>query len=120
MTARNDRFDLSLALGEANGSTATLSWQGLPGAGGGGASDPRAISYAGHLAQLKDFVKAVVTEGRPLVDGEEGRKSVEIILAIYKSAKTGRRVTVTYGDDKKATQVVSHRPAKPRKKEGEK
>ena len=62
--------------------------------GGGGASNPAAISYQGHLKQLKDFVKAVQTGSTPLVDGMEGRKSVEIILAIYKSAKTGKRVTL--------------------------
>ena len=60
--------------------------------GGGGASDPKAISYQGHYAQLKDFVRAVQTQTNPLVDGEEGRKSVEIILAIYKSAQSGRAV----------------------------
>jgi UDP-N-acetyl-2-amino-2-deoxyglucuronate dehydrogenase len=60
--------------------------------GGGGASDPKAISYLGHYEQLKDFVRAAQTGTSPLVDGEEGRKSVEIILAIYKSAETGRAV----------------------------
>jgi predicted dehydrogenase len=58
--------------------------------GGGGASDPKAISYRGHYEQLKDFVRAVQTGAAPLVDGEEGRKSVEIIRAIYKAAATGR------------------------------
>lgn len=60
--------------------------------GGGGAADPRAISYAGHREQLKDFVKAIHTGTAPLVSGEEGRKSVEIILAIYRAAKTGKAV----------------------------
>jgi len=60
--------------------------------GTGGASNPAAISYQGHLDQLKDFVKAIQTGGEPLVNGSEGRKSVEIILAIYKSSKTGRRI----------------------------
>jgi predicted dehydrogenase len=62
--------------------------------GTGGASNPAAISYQGHLEQLKDFVKAIQTGGQPRVDGVDGRKSVEIILAIYKSAATGRRVTL--------------------------
>jgi UDP-N-acetyl-2-amino-2-deoxyglucuronate dehydrogenase len=60
--------------------------------GGGGASDPKAISYAGHAAQLADFVDAIRNNRTPLVDGEEGRKSVGIILAIYESAKTGRAI----------------------------
>ncbi|MFK7822118.1 MAG: Gfo/Idh/MocA family protein [Planctomycetaceae bacterium] len=65
----------------------------------GGASDPNAISYAGHLAQIKDFVKAIKTGGTPAVDGKEGRKSVEIILAIYKAAWSGRRVTLPLKSD---------------------
>jgi predicted dehydrogenase len=67
--------------------------------GGGGAADPKAISYAGHREQLKDFVKAIQTGTAPRVDGEEGRKSVEIILAIYKAAKTGRAVTLPLKSD---------------------
>jgi len=60
--------------------------------GGGGASNPAAISYQGHLEQLKDFVKSIHSGRSPVVDGAEGRKSVEIILAIYKSAKTRKTV----------------------------
>ncbi|MGH7200861.1 MAG: Gfo/Idh/MocA family protein [Planctomycetaceae bacterium] len=59
---------------------------------GGGASDPSAISAEGHARQLKDFIHAIQTGGQPLVNGEEGRKSVEIILAIYQSSWTGQRV----------------------------
>ncbi|MBW3539548.1 MAG: Gfo/Idh/MocA family oxidoreductase [Planctomycetes bacterium] len=66
---------------------------------GGGASDPTAISYQGHMRQLKDFIDAIQTGVRPLVDGEEGRKSVEIILAIYKAAWTGRRVELPLKSD---------------------
>lgn len=59
---------------------------------GGGASDPSAIGYHGHQAQFQDLCRAI-DEGRtPLVDGPEARKSVQIILAIYESAKSGRRV----------------------------
>ncbi|TWU12778.1 Glucose--fructose oxidoreductase precursor [Symmachiella macrocystis] len=65
----------------------------------GGASDPSAISYAGHLAQLKDFIKAIKTNSTPVIDGREGRKSVEIILAIYKSSHTGRRVQLPLKSD---------------------
>ena len=60
--------------------------------GGGGASDPKAISHTGHREQLKDFIRSVEKGTRPLVDGREGRKSVEIILAIYKSSQSGKRI----------------------------
>ncbi len=66
---------------------------------GGGASDPAAISHHGHAAQLGDFVKAIRTDGKPSVDGLEGRRSVEIILAVYKSAQTGRVVTLPLARD---------------------
>jgi len=69
--------------------------------GQGGASDPTAISYTGHMEQLKDFIKAIETRKNPLVDGAEGRKSVEIILAIYKASWTGRRVTLPLKSDPK-------------------
>jgi predicted dehydrogenase len=69
--------------------------------GGGGASDPKAISYTGHMEQLKDFLKAIDTGRQPLVTGEEGRKSVEIILAIYKSSKTGKTVKLPLKGDTK-------------------
>jgi predicted dehydrogenase len=35
------------------------------------------------------MVKALKKGGKPLVDGAEGRKAVEIILAIYRSALKG-------------------------------
>ncbi len=62
--------------------------------GTGGASDPAAISYVGHQKQLQDFLQAIDRGTEPLVSGEEGRKSVEIILAIYQSSWTGRRVSL--------------------------
>jgi predicted dehydrogenase len=58
----------------------------------GGSSDPAAISHVGHARQLADFIRAVQSRGRPLVDGREGRKAVEIIQGIYLSASTGRTV----------------------------
>ena len=37
--------------------------------------------------------------GRPAIDGPEGRRSVEIIQAIYKSAETGRSVALPLAGD---------------------
>ena len=66
----------------------------------GGASDPRAIGHAGHRDQIADFL-AAIDAGRPAkVDGREGRKAVEIIRAIYQSAKSGQAVTLPYHDSK--------------------
>jgi predicted dehydrogenase len=58
----------------------------------GGSSNPAAISHVGHARQLADFAKAIETGGQPLIDGREGRKAVEIILAIYQSAEAGKTI----------------------------
>jgi len=52
----------------------------------GGVSNPADISITGHKKQIEDMIRSVQTGSRPLIDGVEGRKSVEIVLAIYKSA----------------------------------
>lgn len=61
----------------------------------GGASNPSDISFVGHQKQIEDFIHAIETNGTPLVDGEEGRKSVEIACAIYESARLGKRVDLS-------------------------
>jgi predicted dehydrogenase len=58
----------------------------------GGSSDPAAISHVYHARQLTDFLQALQTGRKPLVDGREGRRAVEVILSIYESAATGRTV----------------------------
>ncbi len=63
----------------------------------GGSSDPAAIASVGFMRQIQDMVDAVREDREPLVSGEEGRKAVEIILAIYESARTGQEVPVGRG-----------------------
>jgi UDP-N-acetyl-2-amino-2-deoxyglucuronate dehydrogenase len=57
-------------------------------------SDPMALSYRLHQLQIEDFIKAVDTGTTPLVDGIEGRKAVELVEAVYNSAKEGKPVTL--------------------------
>ena len=59
---------------------------------GGGASDPSAISHHGHTMVFEDFIRAINNDTSPLTDGPEGRRSVEVICAIYESARTGQIV----------------------------
>jgi predicted dehydrogenase len=59
---------------------------------GGGASDPSAIGHHGHYLQFRDFLDAVKKNRKPAIDGHEGRRSVEIILGVYKAAETGKPV----------------------------
>jgi predicted dehydrogenase len=67
--------------------------------GGGGAADPAAIGHHGHAQQFRDVLKAIRKGTPPLVDGSEGRRSVEIILGIYKAAETGRTVKLPLKSD---------------------
>jgi predicted dehydrogenase len=60
-----------------------------PGGNGVGAADPAAISFVQHQLTFEDLVRALKKGTKPMVDGLEGRKSLEIILAIYRSALTG-------------------------------
>jgi len=58
-----------------------------------GATDPQAglaDAVAGHVEQIGDFLRAIEEDRPPFVSGEEARKSVAIVLAIYESARTGR------------------------------
>ncbi len=59
---------------------------------GGGAADPAAIGHAAHRELFKDFLKGIASGKPSMTEGSEGRRSVELILAVYKAAKTGRTV----------------------------
>ena len=61
------------------------------GAPGAGAADPAAIDFVPHQRAFENVVQAIQNGTPPLVDGAEGRKSIEIILAIYQSALAGGR-----------------------------
>jgi predicted dehydrogenase len=58
----------------------------------GGVSNPADISFVGHQKQIEDMIHSIETGNNPLIDGLEGRKSVEIVLAIYESANSGKMV----------------------------
>lgn len=59
---------------------------------GSGAAEPGGISSAGHRAQFEDMVAAIREDRSPLIDAREARKPIELILAIYESARTGKAV----------------------------
>ncbi len=61
---------------------------------GGGASDPKAIKFDKHQYNFEAFVAALDAGAKPELDGREGRKAVEIILAVYESAKRGTKVSL--------------------------
>jgi predicted dehydrogenase len=54
--------------------------------------DPPTVYGFGHSALFRDVIDAIENNREPLVSGENGKKALEIILAIYKSQKTGQPV----------------------------
>lgn len=60
-------------------------------AAGQGAKDPKAIDFTGHQRNFEDVVRAIRAGREPLVDGEEARRAVALICAIYESAREGSK-----------------------------
>jgi predicted dehydrogenase len=54
--------------------------------------DPPTVYGFGHSALFKDFADSITENREPLISGEKGKKALEIILAVYKSQKTGKAV----------------------------
>ena len=52
--------------------------------------DPNSVYGYGHEALYKDFIEAIQENREPLVNGVAGLNAVKIILAAYKSQKTGK------------------------------
>jgi predicted dehydrogenase len=48
----------------------------------------------GHARLYEDVISAIETRRKPLVDGREGKRALELILAMYKSKKTGLPVSL--------------------------
>ena len=60
--------------------------------GGGGVADPAAITHENHTRNFQAFLDALDSGEDFWIGGTEARKAVEIILAIYKSAKEQKPV----------------------------
>lgn len=58
--------------------------------------NPPNVYGFGHEAYYNHVVSAVREQGQNLVDGLEGRRSLELINAIYESVETGREVTLRF------------------------
>lgn len=49
----------------------------------------------GHRAIIEDFIHAIVSDGVPLCDGRDARRSVQLVNAIYESSRSGRVVSIS-------------------------
>lgn len=54
----------------------------------------------GHTSLFADMIDAIEKDRKPYVDGQAGRNALEVILAIYKSQKTGMPVKLPLKDFK--------------------
>ncbi len=63
-------------------------------------SPPNVYGY-GHTPLYADMIDAITNNRQPYVDGRAGRRALELVLAIYKSAATGE--TVRFPLDKCST-----------------
>ena len=59
----------------------------------------------GHNLLFEDMIDSIKEDRKPLVDGVEGKKAIELILAIYKSSRTGKPVEFPLGDYSTTTGV---------------
>ena len=64
----------------------------------GAANDPAVFNCEGHRRQIENLLQSIHGEAPLLVDAEQGRVPLALILAVYESAKTGR--TVRLKEDK--------------------
>lgn len=56
--------------------------------------EPPNVYGLGHLPYYKNVINTLQGDSEAKTDGRSGRKSLEIIEAIYKSAKTGKRISL--------------------------
>ncbi|MBO9599103.1 MAG: Gfo/Idh/MocA family oxidoreductase [Cohnella sp.] len=57
------------------------------------------LPYEGHAAQIDNVLNAIETGESVLVDGVSGRRTLELIMGIYKSASTGENVRLPLAKD---------------------
>jgi UDP-N-acetyl-2-amino-2-deoxyglucuronate dehydrogenase len=57
--------------------------------------NPETFAY-NHMEFYKDVLGTIASNRRALIDGIEGRRSLEVIHAIYESMETGREVTLRF------------------------
>lgn len=63
--------------------------------GNSAATSPIVSDVNGHKRIIEDFLRAIETDTRPICDGREGRRSVEVVQAIYESSRTGQPVIIS-------------------------
>lgn len=72
------------------------------------ASTPVIANYSLHKKQIADFVNAIKTGCEPFIGAGDGKRAIDLICAIYRSAKTKKRVYLNknkcYNKERKSCQ----------------
>lgn len=71
------------------------------------------FAHEGHDGQLEDVLSAIEQRRKPAIGGEDGRRTIELITAMYKSGSTGETVSLplTQGDPfYTAAGLLAHTP----------
>ncbi len=58
--------------------------------------NPQNVYGFGHIKYLENVCNVLLHNHKPLVDGFEGRKSIELINAIYESIQTGKEIYIKF------------------------
>jgi predicted dehydrogenase len=66
----------------------------------GFSTNPPDVYGFGHREYYQHIVDCIVNNTQQLVDGLEGRKSLELITAIYESVETGKEVRLRFSPDR--------------------
>lgn len=57
------------------------------------------LKYEGHTGEINNFIQAILGKEELLVDGQQGRNAIELIMAMYKSAATSSAVQLPIQKD---------------------
>jgi predicted dehydrogenase len=74
-----------------------LNYEGIKGRMRGGDGGPKDFSFPQidqFAAEMDDFADCILNDKQTRVPGEEGRRDVRLIAAIYQAAASGRTVTL--------------------------
>jgi len=57
-------------------------------------SDPSNVDMESHSYIVSNFITAVLEDKEPFIPGESARKSVDVVIAVYRSSETGQKVEI--------------------------
>jgi predicted dehydrogenase len=58
-----------------------------------------ALLYTGHTGQIDNVLSAIENKGQPLIQGADGRKTIELITAIFKAGSVQQPVELPFKSD---------------------